>query len=118
MYELSPSGGGWTFSLLYSFTATGYDPGPLNTLTLDAAGNLYGATYGGGAFGYGTAFKLTHRDGSWTYTDLHDFTSGEDGAKPVGGVTLDASGNLYGTASEGAGGPCSGGCGTVWEITP
>jgi len=118
VYELSPSGGGWTFSLLYSFTATGYDPGPLNTLTLDAAGNLYGATYGGGAFGYGTAFKLTHRDGSWTYTDLHDFTSGEDGAKPVGGVTLDASGNLYGTASEGAGGPCSGGCGTVWEITP
>jgi uncharacterized repeat protein (TIGR03803 family) len=31
VYELSPSGGGWNFSLLYSFTANGYDPGPLNT---------------------------------------------------------------------------------------
>jgi uncharacterized repeat protein (TIGR03803 family) len=118
VYELSPSGGGWNFSLLYSFTASGYDPGPLDTLTLDAAGNLYGTTYGGGAFGYGTVFKLTHNGGSWTYTDLHDFTSGEDGGKPIGGVTLDTSGNLYGTTSVGAGGQCSEGCGVVWEITP
>jgi uncharacterized repeat protein (TIGR03803 family) len=118
VYELSPSGGGWNFSLLYSFTASGYNPGPLDSLTLDAAGNLYGTTYRGGAFGYGTVFKLTHNNGSWSYTDLHDFTSGADGANPIGAVTLDASGNLYGTASQGAGGSCSDGCGVVWELTP
>lgn len=118
VYELSPSGGGWNFSLLYSFTATGYNPGPLNSLALDAAGNLYGATYRGGAFGFGTAFKLTHSDGSWSYTDLHDFTNGSDGGNPIGSVSLDASGNLYGTASQGGIGQCPGGCGTVWEITP
>jgi len=118
VYELSPSGGGWTFSLLYSFTGQGYDPGPSDTLTLDAAGNLYGTTYGGGAFGYGAVFKLTHNGGSWMFTDLHDFTSGSDGANPVGGVTFDANGNLYGTASQGAGGACPLGCGVVWKITP
>jgi len=118
IYELSPSGQGWNFNLLYSFTATGYDAGPLDTLTMDAAGNLYGTTYRGGAFEFGTVFKLTHNNGAWTYTDLHDFTSGQDGANPVGGVTLDAAGNLYGTASTGAGGACPSGCGAVWEITP
>jgi uncharacterized repeat protein (TIGR03803 family) len=118
VYELSPSGSGWTFNLLYSFSAQGYNPGPLDSLTLDASGNLYGTTYKGGAFGYGTVFKLARNGGSWSYIDLHDFTSGTDGANPIGGVTLDANGHLYGTASAGAGGPCPSGCGVVWEIAP
>jgi uncharacterized repeat protein (TIGR03803 family) len=115
VFELSPSGGGWNFSVLYSFTGQN---GPLNTLAMDAAGNLYGATYADGAFGHGTVFKLTNNNGSWSYTDLHDFTNGSDGGNPIGSVSLDASGNLYGTASQGGIGQCSGGCGVVWEITP
>lgn len=115
VFELSPSGGGWNFTVLYSFSGQN---GPLDTLAMDAGGNLYGTTYGDGTYGYGSVFKLTRNNGSWSYTDLHDFTSGADGANPVGGVSLDTSGNLYGTTSDGAGGPCSLGCGTVWEITP
>jgi isoaspartyl peptidase/L-asparaginase-like protein (Ntn-hydrolase superfamily) len=54
-------------------------------------------------------------------TNLQDFTGGADGANPIGGVAVDASGNLYGTTSLGGmtGGNCyTQGCGVVWEITP
>ena len=120
VFELSPSGGGWNFTVLHSFTGT---YGPLATLAMDAAGNLYGTTFSVGAFSEGSVFKLTCNNGSWSFTDLYDFTGGGDGANPVGGVALDQSGNLYGTAS--AGGlelnNCytdnNPGCGVVWEIT-
>ncbi len=119
VFELSPSGGQWHFTLIYSFTGNG---GPLwGNLTLDASGNLYGATAGGGAFGEGMVFKLSPSNGSWTLTDLHDFTGGSDGAGPTVNVALDSTGNLYGTAHSGGntGGACgTDGCGVVWEITP
>ena len=72
-----------------------------------------------GAYGYGSVFKLTPQYGGWTYTDLHDFTGGTDGAYPYGGLVLDANGNLYGTTPRG-GNPnyCFDGCGVVFEITP
>ncbi len=91
------------------------------TLVFDGSGNLYGTTFGGGAYGDGTAYKLTPSNGSWTETDLHDFQS-SDGIYPNGGLVFDSAGNLYGTAEEGGvgfDGPCYAiGCGTVWEITP
>lgn len=121
VFELSPSGGGWNFTVLHSFTGTN---GPQATLTIDAAGNLYGTTYSVGAFQEGSVFKLTRTNGGWTFTDLHDFTGGSDGANPLGGVTLDSGGNMYGTAAYGGieSNNCPSdsnpGCGTVWEITP
>ncbi len=119
VFELSPSGGGWNFTVLYSFSGTGYNPGPLVALTLDAAGNLYGTTYLDGAHGFGSVFKLTNNHGSWSHTDLHDFTNGADGSYPISEVVMDASGNLYGTASQGGNlHVCGTGCGVVWEITP
>jgi hypothetical protein len=48
---------------------------------------------------------------------VHDFDS-TTGDSPFGGVTLDAKGNLYGTAFLGGKGACNLGCGVVWEITP
>jgi len=56
----SRHGGGWTESVLYSFTGTGGDGGwPYSNLILDTAGNLYGtASYGGNA-GFGTVFKIS-----------------------------------------------------------
>ncbi len=85
---------------------------------MDAAGNLYGTAVLDGAFASGSVFKLTQSDGSWTYTSLHDFTSGNDGGNPYGNVVFDARGNLYGTASLGgsyrSGIPCENqGCGVV-----
>jgi uncharacterized repeat protein (TIGR03803 family) len=48
VFELSPSGGGWTYTVLYYFTG-GADGGePAGRLTLDSEGNLYGTTYLGG----------------------------------------------------------------------
>ncbi len=122
VFELSPSGGSWTFTVLYSWSGqTGGSP--QGNLAMDGAGNLYGAGSSGGAFGHGSVFKLTPTGGGWIYTDLHDFSGFLDGALPLGGMTLDANGNLYGTAAFGgiAGESCDRilyGCGVVWEITP
>ena len=121
VFELSPSGGGWTVTVLYSFTG---QFGPQDTLAMDAAGNLYGTTFTDGAFNHGSIFKLTRNNGGWTFTDLHDFTSGSDGANPIGGVTLGPGGVMYGTAAYGGleNDNCPSelypGCGVVWEITP
>ena len=112
VYELSPSAGGWTFTTLYSFTG-GYG-GPYNKLTFDAKGNLYGATEGEGAHGSGSVFKLTRANGTWTLTDLYDFTGGTDGGVPYGSLAVDAKGNIFGTASLGG----SKNQGVVFEITP
>jgi uncharacterized repeat protein (TIGR03803 family) len=123
VFELSPNNGSWTFQLLYSLSYYGdFDfvyYGPMGSLAMDAAGNLYGSGLMNGANVDGNIFKLTPSNGGWTYTSLHDFAGGDDGAQPVGDVSLDASGNLYGTASEAGASRCNGdGCGVVWEITP
>ena len=81
---------------------------------MDGAGNLYGTTVGAGAYGYGSVFKLSPSNDGWTYTSLHDFTGGIDGAYPYGSVILDANGNVYGTASGGG----AYGRGVAFEITP
>jgi uncharacterized repeat protein (TIGR03803 family) len=83
-------------------------------LTMDSAGNLYGTTYQNGAHNYGSVFKLTKAGSGWTYSDLYDFTGGSDGAYVMSTVTIDANGNLYGTASEGG----TYANGVIWKITP
>ena len=115
VFELSTSGGG--FTTLYSFTG-GFGCGPWASVVMDAAGNLYGTTHCDGANGLGSVFKLTRSGNNWIFSSLHDFTGGSDGKNPVGNVTLDANGNLYGTAYGGGAVGCADGCGVVWEITP
>ncbi len=112
VWELSPSNGGWTFTVLVSFpNQTVDDHGPY-PLTMDAAGNLYGISNWGGNQNYGYAFKLTPSGGSWTYTDLHNF--GSDACVPQGAPVLDAAGNIYGVTE--FCGPYD--LGAVWKITP
>jgi uncharacterized repeat protein (TIGR03803 family) len=111
VFELTPSMGHWTISVLYGLSGVA---GPFGNLAMDTAGNLYGTTYEDGANFYGNVFKLTPApQPPWTYTSLHDFTGGNDGANPESNVLVDANGNLYGTTY--AGGQ---GVGVVWEITP
>jgi uncharacterized repeat protein (TIGR03803 family) len=116
-FELSPSDGGWTYTLIHSFSGS---VGPVAALAMDASGNLYGTTYEDGAHGFGNVFKLTKSNGSWSYTSLYDFTGGSDGAMPLSNVVTDGAGNLYGTAGYGGatGRLCPDGCGVVWEIAP
>lgn len=114
-FLLTHSGGGWTYTVLYSFTGTeGQQRGPNAPLLMDASGNLYGTT-GEEGTGYGTVFELTPTGGGWTYTALHIFTAGgDDGGFPSGPLVFDVSGNLYGTGA--IGGFYSDG--VVWKITP
>lgn len=109
-FEVSPSGSGWDFALLYQFSGIS---GPAGDLIMDNSGALYGTTLTDGAFGFGSVFKLTYSGADWTMTTLHDFT-GADGASPHGSMVFDSNGNLYGTAA--AGGPHN--LGVVWEIAP
>jgi uncharacterized repeat protein (TIGR03803 family) len=112
VYELSPSGTGWKLTTLHSFT--GSFGGPYNKLIFDANGNLYGTTNGDGANGKGSVFKLTPSNGTWTFTDLYDFTGGDDGGTPYGSLAVDAQGNIFGTADLGG----TKNLGVVFEITP
>jgi len=80
----------------------------------DATGNVYGVTTNGGKQNAGTIFRIG-ADGK--YARLYDFcalASCADGSGPLGGLTIDAAGNLYGTTF--GGGPL--GHGEVFEFTP
>ncbi|MGC2111638.1 MAG: choice-of-anchor tandem repeat GloVer-containing protein [Candidatus Korobacteraceae bacterium] len=117
IFKLSPSGDSWTLTTLYSFPNPNNGQtvvGPIGSLAMDGAGNLYGTTVVDGAQGYGAVFKLTPSDGGWAYTSLHDFTNGDDGAFPYSNLVFDSAGNIYGTASGGG----ANGHGVVFEITP
>ncbi|MFZ0794834.1 MAG: choice-of-anchor tandem repeat GloVer-containing protein, partial [Candidatus Korobacteraceae bacterium] len=115
VFELSPSGGGYTYQTLYSFSGeAGLEVGPYDDLAMDSAGNLYGTTYLDGRYGWGNVFKLAPSGSGWTYTSLHDFTGGSDGASPRCRLVFDSSGNLYGTTSIGG----TNGYGVVFKIAP
>lgn len=134
-FELVPSANGnWTEKVLHNFSEPGYyQAGPFGGLAIDAAGNLYGTTYGGGVnrddcdvslVGCGRVFELTPAaNGTWTEKTLHLF-NGKDGANPRAGVVLDTAGNLYGTTYWGGKGKCLNvyekvsGCGVVFSLTP
>lgn len=113
--ELSPEGGDWTFNLIEDLSGAG--PGPTNNLLRDSAGNLYGTTWGDGAYGHGNVFKLTPTANGWLYTSLHDFTGGADGGNAEGALIMDSSGNIYGTTYQGGLQSC-GFCGVVFAISP
>jgi uncharacterized repeat protein (TIGR03803 family) len=100
--------------VLYSFTGGSDGGGPVGGLVFGAAGNLYGATIGGGASGHGVVFELTpNSDGSWAENVIHSFT-GKDGSYPDhGSLIFDTTGSLYGTTAHGADG-----YGVVFKLTP
>jgi len=114
VFELSPkTGGGWTETILHSFNNRGNGgSSPEASLIFDRSGNLYGTTYNGGKYGYGTVFEFSPKTGGgWTEIVLHNFNDrGKDGTLPKATLILDASGNLYGTTW--------GGYGTVFELLP
>jgi uncharacterized repeat protein (TIGR03803 family) len=107
VFRLSPSSGGWTLNIVYTFTRVNGDGGgPQCGVVFDGAGNLYGTTgYADG--GWGTVYELSPTTTSqWQETVLYTFTNGTDGGLPLAPVILDRWGNLYGT-TRGSGGPPS-----------
>jgi uncharacterized repeat protein (TIGR03803 family) len=117
VYMLTPqTNGTYLETVLYSFQGGNDAATPNSSLAFDAAGSLYG-TAGGGSVGQGTLFKLTPSGGGhWTESIVHTFTGGMDGGLPYGGVIIDASGNLFGTASVGGTQGQQGG--VAFEVTP
>ena len=113
VYEMMHSGPTWTEQPMYTFS--GPDGAqPFAGLIFDNAGNLYGTTSRGGAYGYGTVFELSPTGNGWTEKVLYSFQNGSDGSYLIGGLIFDQSGNLYGATDNGG----SGGGGTVFELTP
>lgn len=112
--------------VLYTFNGPPDGSSPQATLIADKTGKLYGTTQQGGTgtciavgsnLGCGTVFELsppTSKGGSWTETVLYSFQDGADGSNPIGGLVMDATGNLYGTTWL----TNSYGQGTVFELSP
>jgi uncharacterized repeat protein (TIGR03803 family) len=98
---------------LLSFNGTN-GANPVDSLIVDANGDLFGTTTQGGANGAGTVFELVKTNGTYasTPTVLVTFT-GTNGSDPQGGLIADANGDLFGTTASGG----TGGLGTVFEIT-
>jgi uncharacterized repeat protein (TIGR03803 family) len=122
VFELTPSDGNWTETVLHNFGDGRLDGIlPLAGLVLDASGNLYGTTYRGGGsqgcqsrYGCGTVFKLSPGvGGQWTETLFRFPESGLLGGVPAAQVTLDSTGNVYGTTTLGG----TDGVGVAFKIT-
>jgi len=91
----------WTETVIHRFSQLGgVSAGayPVGEVVFDQSGNLYGTTNGGGTRGAGTVYELTPSNGTWAAQVLHSFDY-SDGENPYDGLTFDAQGNLYGTAS-------------------
>jgi uncharacterized repeat protein (TIGR03803 family) len=113
VFELEPgSDGTWTEKLLHAFT--GFEDGgqPTAGLVFDQSGNLYGTSYAG-QVNDGTVFQLLRKTEGWSFNILHQFaTQGTDGQLPMGNLTFDQSGNMFGTTEEGG----ANGSGTVFQL--
>src|SRR5208282_5336035 len=118
VFKLTAGSSGWTESVLHAFSG-GYDGKyPYGDLIFDAAGNLYGTAFQGGA-GYGVVYELSRNsNGAWHERVLHGFVNMPAG-NPVAGLVMDSGGNLYGTTMLGESeSSCGGGCGVLFKLSP
>jgi uncharacterized repeat protein (TIGR03803 family) len=114
-FQLSPNADGvWSETILRSFSLKDSDGFYPSGLVFDSAGNLYGSTFEGGAFGGGTVFELSPTTrGGWTETILYSFDiKNRTGAYGPGDIKIDSAGNIYGLSLGGAYG-----IGAVFELT-
>jgi uncharacterized repeat protein (TIGR03803 family) len=101
------------FQVLYTFGGTPDGAAPYAGVITDRQGNIYGTTWIGGKYGFGSVYRLTPAGQETMYS----FLGGTDGAYPYSAPTL-VGRTLWGTASAGGGGNgCNGnGCGIVFKI--
>ena len=104
-FELSP-GPNWTETVLYSFAGAtaGDGAGPGTGLIMDSAGNLYGTTNSGGSGNNGTVFELSQSGGVWSEQVIYSVGISNTA---MTGLTMDASGNIYGATAS-----------TIFELIP
>src|SRR5262249_32652842 len=113
IFELSPVGNGWNFTVLYVLPGWGVS-GSFRNLLLGAAGNIYATTHSDGEDGAGTVYKLSKVGGTWNYTSLYVFTGGTDGLYSFSNLVFDKKGYLFGTTNLGG----AHGEGVVFKVKP
>ena len=126
IYSLTPTGTAgtaWNEKILHTFDYFAGDGSqPSGTLALDAGGTIYGTTLGGGLSGFGAAFSLSPPSaagGAWTETVIYRFGSQTGDVGQPNGLVLGPNGVLYGSTSAfPSHPPCSGNCGTVFQLSP
>lgn len=111
VFQLTPSGAGWSENVLYTFQDGSDGAFPFAGLTQDSSGNLYGASSSGGQGSGGTVFELTPSGKSWALSTRYAF-SGSGG--PQGSLIMDQAGNFYGTTTNDG----KFGLGSVFKLTP
>jgi uncharacterized repeat protein (TIGR03803 family) len=116
IFKMSPSGSGWSESIVHSFGNSPDGSYPLAGLISDAAGNLYGTTAGGGLNGSGTVYELSPAHGGYTYSVLYDGFNSPYGSGfgPQCKLVMDRAGNLYGTQYGGGANQQ----GMIFKLTP
>jgi uncharacterized repeat protein (TIGR03803 family) len=114
VYELTPSGGGWTESVLYNALNDGDGREAWGGVTFDTSGNIYGVFGSNGPYNVGAVYQLTPLESGWTESTVYGFPHSSDGNLPNGGLIMDSSGNLYGTTINAG----SGHGGTAFELSP
>ncbi|HEY6290600.1 MAG TPA: choice-of-anchor tandem repeat GloVer-containing protein [Terriglobia bacterium] len=119
VFKITPGGALTTIYNFCSLSGCTDGENPRGGLVQATNGSFYGTTEFGGANGLGTVFKITP---GGTLTTLYSFCSQSDctdGLNPWGLIQA-ADGNFYGTTGAGGDDNCnpSGGCGTVFKITP
>jgi uncharacterized repeat protein (TIGR03803 family) len=100
VYELTPSGSGWTETTIHDFTERDGCGAAGNPL-IDRAGNVYVATALGGQNNAGTLVEFSPSNGNWSESVLHSFSAENTSSK--WGLVIDSAGNFYGTTVEGGG---------------
>ncbi|MGA2759584.1 MAG: choice-of-anchor tandem repeat GloVer-containing protein [Candidatus Cybelea sp.] len=123
LFELTPSGGKFKESILYTFEGGNDAAFPEESLVAGKGGVLYGASTGGGGSsvcqgGCGTVFSLTPSGKGYSEAVVYGFASGNDGGLPYDGVTMDSAGTLYGTTHVGGESKTCNSCGTVFSVKP
>ena len=114
VFELTPNGASSTLTVLHTFSGSSDGEGPGAPLVWGSDGALYGTTYQGGSADNGTVFKIVPNGTNSTFTVLHAFAGGSDGASPVSALVQGTDGNLYGTTTAGG----TGSYGTIFQIAP
>jgi uncharacterized repeat protein (TIGR03803 family) len=96
VFELTPSGGGWTEQVIYTESQSSRYIYP-SGLALDGTGHLFGTTSLENSSGGGTVFELTpNGEGGWNASVIYTFN---DHVQPAGTLAIDAAGNLYGSST-------------------
>lgn len=113
IFEITAEG---IFSVVYDFCSLSNcadGSAPVGSLIVDRAGNFYGTTNRGGQFNQGAVFEFTPE---YSESVVYSFTGGSDGGTPVGKLSQDADGNMYGVTYAGGSTPTKA-YGTLFKIS-